>query len=185
MAREKVKVLLPKSYEHPFDCPVVSMKASFSTKGLPEDCKVPAFEFILSTVKLELKNAKSAGASCMQADKFLKERYNLSLQDLVDKGLSQISYSIDDKVIGILYKGIEAPFVTDDIPGHIDARHLEAQKAVDSWKWTPSTGKGKTTKVATMVQSLVSKGFLPESAVEDITTDAELQSAITNATSIE
>ncbi len=184
MAREKVKVLLPKSYEHPFDCPVVSMKASFSTKGLPEDCKVPAFEFILSTVKLELKNAKSAGASCMQADKFLKERYNLSLQDLVDKGLSQISYSIDDKVIGIIYKGIEEAFTVDDDPTS-DILHLEAQKAVDNWKWTPSTGKGKTTKVATMVQSLVSKGFLPESAVEDITTDAELQSAITNATAIE
>lgn len=184
MAREKTKVLLPKEYQHPFDCPVVSMKASFSTKGLPEDCKVPAFEFILSTVKLDLKNAKVAGASCIQADKFLKERYNLSLQDLVDKGLSQLSYSIDDKVIGIIYKGLDEGFTLDHNP--VDAAtHLEAQKAVDNWKWTPSTGKGKTTKVATMVQSLVAKGFLPESAVDDITTDAELQSAITNAAGVE
>lgn len=186
MAREKVKILLPKSYKHPHSCPIVSMKASFTTKGLPEDCKVPAFEFQLSTVRLDLRNGKSAGTSCIHADKFLKNRYNLSLQDLVDKGLSQIGYSIDDKVISILYKGIEDAFTVEDASDKVsDKVHLAAQKAADEWKWTPSTGKGKTTKVATMVQSLVAKGFLPESAVEEITTDAELQTAITNATAIE
>ena len=185
MARNKVKIMLPSEYKHPFDCPVVSMKASFTTKGLPEDCNVPAFEFQLSTVKLDLSNKNAAGKSATEADKFLRERYNISLQGLIDKGLSQIGYSIDDKVIAILYDEIEDAFVAEDIPPVVSDRHLLAQAAADEWKWTPATGKAKTTKVETMVKSLVAKGFLPESAIAEITTDADLQSAIASATAVE
>lgn len=124
------------------------------------------------------------------SDEEAKDFYNLSLQDLVRKGVAQLGYTIDDTFKAVLFGTGEDqadPMAVAVDPDRFAEKLPEAQAALDAWRYDPDTARGRGTakKVAVtdMVTALVNGGQLPEeidgkATTEVITTQAELMEAL-------
>lgn len=123
-------------------------------------------------------------------DKEALEAFNLSINDLVRAGVSQIGNNIDDKIkLSVKMsddgkKEISRSGIFQTVKPGTNAesvtkkQHLSGQAIADEWRYSPPKAKVETTPVATIVASLVAKGLVSEEAGALIRTNDDLQRAI-------
>lgn len=109
------------------------------------------------------------------SDEEAKALYGFSLDEIIRKGVERIGNDIDGQFKGVIFDGIESWHASGDVGAKA---HAKAQDTIDSWRYDPTTAKGKGSgtkvEVSALVGQLVSAGVLSADEAEGITTNADL-----------
>jgi hypothetical protein len=159
VSREGVDINLPTTYEG--RCASGKFTVLRSTFGqqtkLPEGCKFPKFE-----IRLPLPSN----------DEEAKAMYNLTLNEIIEKGVIQLGYGIDGGIKKVLFKGIDDPITMDDRALVTDEMHLAAQAAADAWRYEPASRTGaRTIKASEIEAQMLELGLISEEEVGKLKAD--------------
>ena len=125
---------------------------------LAEDAKFPRFEIRLPVPK---------------SDKEAGEMYNLSLRDIIEKGVIQLGYNIDVGIKKVLFAGIDHPAQADTAT---PKAHLAGQKVADQWRYTPpERSSARTFKANEIEDMLIRMGLMTQDEIGKL--DKESMSA--------
>lgn len=150
--REGYAVALPSKYNGRCSgegADFITLNSTYGQQSkLAEDAKFPRFEIRLPVPK---------------NDEEAQEMYNLSMRNIIEKGIVQIGYNIDVGVKKILFAGIDHPAQAEGVK---PSAHLAGQRIADEWRYAPpERSSARTFKANEIEQTLLDMGLIDQNEI--------------------